>query len=319
MKEPMIFAYFMGISNHMWDDENTPPRGWYLDKRYTENNNIDIPTWDTMIPFLAERRYNMLLIDVGDGIRYESHPEISAPDAWDKDLLREKLRAARAAGLEPIPKLNFSCCHHTWLKHYRRMVSTPEYYRVVADLIREVSEVFDNPRYFHVGMDEENEPNQRFREQVHIRHEELWWHDLYFYLGEVEKYGSTPWVWSDYCWDFPTSFLTKMPKSVLQSNWFYEAFKTYPDSSRQGRAIQTYRQLAEHGFRQVPCCSCWDQAGAANVQQTLAFCRDQIDPASIAGYMVAAWARITPDREYQLKNDAHTLYAMRKRYYPETL
>lgn len=319
MDNSMIFAYFMGISKHMWDDENTPPRGWYLPARYTEENRVDVPTWDTMIGFLAERKYNMLLIDVGDGIRYESHPEISAPDAWDKDFLRKKLAEARAAGLEPIPKLNFSCCHHTWLKQYRRMVSTPEYYRVVADLIREVCEVFENPRYFHLGMDEENEPNQRFRESVHIRHEELWWHDLYFYLGEVEKYGVTPWVWSDYCWDFPDSFIKRMPKSVLQSNWFYEAFKSYPESSRQGRAINTYRLLSENGFRQVPCCSCWDQAGATNVRQTLAFGKDQLDPDTLAGYMVAAWASISATAEYQLKNDAHVLYQMRREYYPETL
>ena len=319
MKNDMIFAYFMGISNHMWDDENTPSRGWYLPKKYVETNDIDVETWDKTVAFLAERKYNMIVIDVGDGIRYESHPEISAPDAWDKDFLRKKLAEARALGLEPIPKLNFSCCHHTWLKHYRRMVSTPEYYRVVADVIREVAEVFDNPRYFHLGMDEENEQNQRFREQVHIRHEALWWHDLYYYFGEAERYGCTPWVWADYCWDFPDSYLAKMPKSALQSNWYYERFNAYPENSRQGRAINTYRLLSEHGFRQVPCCSCWDQAGSANVRQTLAFSRDQLDPASIAGFMVAPWYRVQADNEFRLKDDAHTLYVMRKEYYPETL
>lgn len=319
MKKDMIFAYFWGISTHMWDDENTPPRAWYLPKAYTEENKIDASTWDKTIPFLAERKYNMLVIDVGDGIRYESHPEISAPNAWDKDFLRKKLAEARAAGLEPIPKLNFSCCHHTWLKEYRRMVSTPTYYRVVADLIREVSEVFDNPRYFHVGMDEENDMNQTWRELSHIRHGELWWHDLYYYLGEVEKYGATPWVWSDYCWDFPDAFIKRMPKSVLQSNWYYELFKDYPATTRQARAIATYRLLSENGFHQVPCCSCWDQAGAKNVRQTLAYCKDQLDPATLDGFMIAPWCWVTPECEYQLKNDAHTLYLMRKEYYPETL
>ena len=319
MKTDMIFAYFMGISNHMWDDENTPARGWYLEPRYQENNNIDVATWDKTVAFLAERGYNMLVIDVGDGIRYESRPEISAPDAWEKDFLKTKLDEARALGLEVIPKLNFSCCHHTWLKQYRRMVSTPEYYRAVADVIREVGEVFGNPRYFHIGMDEENEANQRFREQVHIRREPLWWGDLFYYFGEVEKLGATPWIWSDYCWEHPATFLSKMPKSVLQSNWYYERFKTYPPTSRQGRAIATYEELAANGFRQVPCCSCWDQAGSTNVMQTLGFCKDRLDPASIAGYMVAPWKRLDPIFEYQIKNDAHVLFEARKKYYPETL
>ena len=319
MKNDMIFAFFMGISNHMWDDENTPARGWYLDKGYKENNDIDVEVWDKTVDFLAERGYNMILVDVGDGIRYESHPEISAPDAWDKDFLQKKLAEARALGLEVVPKLNFSCCHHTWLKQYRRMVSTPEYYRVVADLIREIGEVFGPTPYFHLGMDEENEPNQRYRELVHIRHDELWWHDLFYYFGEVEKLGLTPWVWADACWDKGEGYLTRMPKSVLQSNWYYERFNTYSPTSRQGRAIATYEELSAHGFRQVPCCSCWDQAGSTNVMQTLAFCRDRVDPASIAGYMVAPWKRVSPMMEYPLKNDAHVLYEARKKYYPETL
>ena len=55
------------------------------------NNNVDLAIWDETVRFLAERKYNVLMIDVGDGIKYESHPEISAPDAWDKDFLKKKL------------------------------------------------------------------------------------------------------------------------------------------------------------------------------------------------------------------------------------
>lgn len=319
MGNEKIFAYFMGISRHMWDDENTPPRGYYLEPRYQENNNIDIPTWDMTLAFLAERKYNMILVDVGDGIRYESHPEISAPDAWDKDFLKKKLDEARALGLEPIPKLNFSCCHHTWLKEYRRMVSTPVYYRVVSDLIAEVAEAFGYPRFFHLGMDEENLANQAYRESVHIRHDKMWWNDSYFYFKEVEKHGCRPWVWADYCWDFPDTYLAKMPKSVLQSNWFYRMFRDNPTNSSDYKAIHTYDLLAEHGFDQVPCCSCWDQAGATNVYQTLLYGKNRIPEDTLKGYMVASWASIDPDNEYMLKNDAHALYLARKKCYPETL
>lgn len=105
--------------------------------------------------------------------------------------MKQKLDEIRAKGMVPIPKLNFSCCHHTWLKEYRRMVSTPIYYQVCADLIREVCELFDYPELFHLGMDEENVGNQRFRECVHIRRGDLLWHDLYFYFREVEKHGGS--------------------------------------------------------------------------------------------------------------------------------
>ena len=67
------------------------------------------------------------------------------------------------------------------------MVSTPEYYKVCADLIKEVCEAFGNPEFFHLGLDEENAANQVYREFVHIRNNKLWWHDAYFYFDEVEK------------------------------------------------------------------------------------------------------------------------------------
>ena len=195
MSNQFMFGYMTYLSYHMWEDESTAPRGWYLPKRYTEENKVSLAVWDEMIHFLAEHKYNALLIDVGDGMRYDSHPEISAPDAWDKDFLKKKLDEMRALGIEPIPKLNFSTCHHTWLKQYRRMVSTPIYYQVCSDLIAEVAEVFDHPRLFHLGLDEEDTiGNQRIHECVHIRGEELWWHDVYFYINEVEKHNMRPWA-----------------------------------------------------------------------------------------------------------------------------
>ena len=157
MTEPMIWSYLLHLSTHMWDDEHSASRGYYLPSQYTPENNVDLATWDETVRALGERKYNMVIIDLGDAVKYESHPEISAPDAWDKDFLKKKLDEMRALGIEPIPKLNFSACHHTWLKEYTRMVSSPIYYKVCADLIGEVCELFGNPRLFHLGFDEEIE------------------------------------------------------------------------------------------------------------------------------------------------------------------
>ena len=310
MSKKLMFGYFIQLSNHMWDDENTPPRGWYLPPRYTERNNVDIATWDETVAFLAEHKFNTLLIDVGDGIRYESHPEISAPDAWDKDFLKKKLDEIRALGMEPIPKLNFSTCHHTWLKQYRRMVSTPLYYQVCADVIGEVAEVFGNPRLFHLGLDEEDTVgNQRLRECVHIRGEELWWHDVYFYLGEVETRGLRPWVWA---------YVSRMPKSVLQSNWFYNLFKVWDSSHWFSKAIRTYELLDKHGFDQVPTCSCYE-IGAKNIYQTLSHGKAVISPSHLQGYLVAPWHSTAEENIYELKNNAYGFYRARRDIYPETL
>ena len=106
----------------------------------------------------------MVVIDLGDGVRYESHPEIAVENASPVEQLREELARLRERGLEPIPKLNFSASHDIWLGPYSRQVSTEPYYAVCRDLIAEAIEIFDHPRLFHLGMDEELAHHQRFCE-----------------------------------------------------------------------------------------------------------------------------------------------------------
>ena len=68
MKNQKIWSFLVHLSGHMWDDENTPPRSWYSAPRYTESNNVSVKAWDDIVQFLAECRYNMLIVDVGDAI-----------------------------------------------------------------------------------------------------------------------------------------------------------------------------------------------------------------------------------------------------------
>lgn len=316
MKKDMIWAYMLFLSDHMWQDEYSKPLK-YMESPYGENIDTDIETWDAIMPFLAERKYNLVLIDVGDGIKYESHPEISAPNAWDKDFLKAKLAEMRALGLEPIPKLNFSTCHDTWLKEYRRMVSTPAYYRVCADLIKEVCEVFDYPRFFHLGCDEEGVELQKNYEMIVVRNADLWWHDFHFLCNECEKHGARPWIWSDYLWKNEELFVKNMPKSVLQSNWFYHQFKDYNDVPSRKRMIDCYELLDKLGYDQVPTGSTW--ACTQNLHQTVAHGKACISEEHLLGFMTAAWIRTRKEDFYGLCCDADRLYTARTRIYPETL
>ena len=183
--QPMIWSYFLQLSNHMWSPIGGAPSSPYnIDHSAQIENGTDLETWDKMIDFIAERQFNMLVIDVGDAIQYESHPEISAPDAWSKDFMKKKLDEIRAKGIEPIPKLNFSLGHCVWLKEYRLMISTPAYYKVCADLIAEVCELFGYPRLFHIGMDEEDIGHQPSQPVAIVRQGEHWWHDAFFFFKE---------------------------------------------------------------------------------------------------------------------------------------
>ena len=322
MKDEMIWSYLIHLSTHMWSDESYDDRNplWYGAK-FKHTNDVDVNTWDTMMKFLAERQYNVVIIDLGDAVKYETHPEIAAPDAWDKDFLKKKLDEIRALGMEPIPKLNFSCGHHTWLKMYNRMVSSPTYYQVCADLIKEVCELFGYPRLFHIGFDEEVERKQQDVEKVVVRGPKLWWHDLFYICKECEKHGARPWMWSDYFWEPENEqlFLKNMSKSILQSNWFYDSFQDWPDNhpKRYGFRIKTYEIFEEMGYDQVPTCSTWQKTH--NSVHTVAFCKDHISAEHLKGFMTAPWVFTYADELYRLQDDAHRLYVGRKKYYPETL
>ena len=319
-----IWAYLIHLSNHMWEDELSSPRGLYVPNQYTENNGTEIEIWDDTVKYLAECKYTHVLVDVGDAIKYETHPEISAPDAWDKDFTKKKLDEIRALGMTPVPKLNFSACHDTWLKEYSRMLSTKKYYEVASDVIREVAELFGSPELFHIGFDEEVAEYQSNYGIVTVRNGDLWWHDLNYVAKECEKWGARPWIWSDYAWDKKEIFKKNMSKSILQSNWFYMNFMDVTEEDLknlhvQYKAIPTYLQLNEWGYDQVPTASTWDTGYTDNPYQTVAFGRDRLEGDHLLGYMTAPWMPTKDEAKHQLKNDAYKLYLARKKIYPETL
>lgn len=315
----MLWAYYLMLSEHMWRDPLSPAPGLYLPTEYTEENKTEMEAWDEIIRFLPTQGFNAVVIDVGDAIQYERHPEISAPNAWSKELTKKKLDEMRALGLTPIPKLNFSACHCAWLKMYRRRISTPEYYQVCADVIDEVCEVFGYPELIHLGMDEEYETNQRVLSSIIVRREELWWHDLEFLFKCCEKNGARPWVWSDYYWKHPEVFKKRMPKSVLQSNWFYFLMVDEETCDPSGwiTAFKAFQELEDLGYDQVPTPSTW--ANGNCTMQTVAHCKEIIAPERLKGFMTASWYHTNMDDIYFLKHDAHRLYMAKKEYYPELL
>ena len=318
MKEPMIWSYLIHLSTHISSDPSSPKHHLYA-REYDENNNVSLEVWDEMMRFLAEENYNMVIIDLGDAVKYESHPEISAPDAWDKDFLKKKLDEMRALGLEPIPKLNFSNCHSTWLKEYRRLVSTPIYYKVCSELIAEVCELFESPRLFHLGLDEENLAMQSALPLVTIRQHDLYWHDVNFLFAECEKHSARPWIWADNFWDNPEAFTERMSRSVLQSNWYYHQINKVPKREGNRIAIEAYAKLDALGFEQVPTVSTYYRADGMNALHTLAHVKKNLHPELVKGFMTAPWFGTRPDFEFALKNDAYMLLRARKVFYPETL
>ena len=264
---------------------------------------FDKGVWRRLLKRISENGLNGVLIDLADAIKYQRRPEIGLEDGLSCRELRDELNYCRDLGLEPLPKLNFSSCHDAWLKSYERMLSTPIYYECCRDLIEEVCELFDGPRFFHLGMDEENYPNQAYYQFVAIRQGALWWHDMNFLAECVRNAGSRAWVWSDKLWDTPAEeFLANMPHDVIQSNWYYARnFSTDPAENKEARCVEAYLTLARAGYLQIPCGS--NLSGKENYISTVEFCEKNI-PDSVIGYLMAPWGGTGLRREGYLMQGA---------------
>lgn len=277
---PKIWACLLHLSYNMWVEYSTPSPF----KGYRPYLQLDDGLWEDALAKMAEQGLNMVLIDLGDAVRYESHPEIAVNNAWSPDRLRKELSKIREMGIEPIPKLNFAAGHDTWLGEYSRMVSTRKYYEVCKDLIKEVSDLFDKPRFFHLGMDEENAEDQRYLNYVVVRQNDLWWHDFYYLVEQVERCGSRAWIWSDYMWHFPELFFKKMPKSVVQSNWYYE--KEFDTTKTP---VKAYLDLEKYGYDQIPTAS-FHAGNDYSILNTVKFCKQNIAPPRLMGFIQTYWA-----------------------------
>ena len=279
----------LGSNTHaepLWPDKKLDNQ-WDWEHTVSDELRLDEGVWREVTDRMAAKGFNMVVIGLAEGVVYPSHPELAVKGSWSVEKLKAELARLRGLGLEPIPKMNFAASHDTWLKEYHRMVSTPEYYRVCADVIREVWEIFDKPRLFHLGYDEETAGNQGYYSMAIVRQGELWWHDFLYLSGVVEKLGTRPWIWSDYCWNHPDEFLKRMPRSELQSNWYYgTAFMDEKDKHQLTRA-SSYALLEKGGFDQVPTGSnCYNQQ---NNGLTVPFCRKVVSPERLKGFMTAPW------------------------------
>ena len=207
-KPEEIRSVLLHLGHNMWCDWIPPDIDAAALAKQFEGGQSPIPDtvlrckdalWRETTDYIASNGMNMVVIDLGEGLVYPSHPELAIEGSWSPDKLRAEIKRLNALGLEAIPKLNFSTTHNGWLKHYRRLLSTETYYKVCEDVIRDVAQIFGTPRLFHIGYDEETARHQGGSKRclyVQVRKGEFWWHDFLHIVRTVEANGMRPWCWS---------------------------------------------------------------------------------------------------------------------------
>ena len=309
-----IWGCLLHLGTNMWLDympADNPEIGFDPFLRFDEE------VWNTSVDKMVEQGLNLAVIDLADGIQYESHPEIPVKNAWPVQKLRDEIGRLRKKGIEPVPKLNFSACHDAWMGIYSRMVSTKKYYDVCRDLIAEVCEIFDTPPFFHLGMDEENAGNQWNYNYVVVRQRDLWWGDFYFLIGEVEKHGSRPWIWADYSWNNPEDFFRKMPRSVVQSNWYYEeSFDEKTAKKEWLKALKAYEELENQGYDQIPSGSSFFNHDE-NMLGTVKHAKNIIGDERLMGFLQIPWKMTLRKNKEAILTGIEQLGTAKKWYYQQ--
>ncbi len=273
-----MWCMLLHLGGNMWNEEgNTRQREHNPDAVASPTLRFSKPLWDRYLMKMKDCGVNTIVLDLGEGLRYESHPELAVEGSWTRETMTAELEK-----------------------------------QVCGDLIREVCDIF-RPRFFHLGMDEETAGHQTAYDYCVIRQHDLWWHDFYYLVDCVERENARAWIWSDYMWNHRDVFLSKMPKSVLQSNWYYSPVFEDKELSDGGRnMLECFDVLDKNGFEQVPTGSTWSSPD--NTERLTAYCKSRFSGDRLLGFMQTPWYLTLDANEAILNEAADRLCAARKLY-----
>lgn len=270
---------------------------------FPENTFPEIRKWVRAFGML---QYTHLIVEFWGTFPFESFPEYGwAEYAFSKPQVRTLVREGKALGMEMIPMLNVlghaSGCRLRSGKHavlnrhpeYAYLFSPdgwawnftdPEVCGRLAQMRSELYDVFDDPRCFHLGLDEAYIYRRGYVSAEAVAD----------YFGkavrEILDEGKTPLLWADML--IPKSalqtvgevhscaqedktaqrMLDALPKEAILCDWEYEA--------RQA-PVEPSVYLKEHGFRVVGCS--WYKTG------NIAAYVETAKTAPLFGAMLTTW------------------------------
>ena len=325
-EKALVRGALIHLGANMWTDVYTsmkPRDVRWDDKVAADHLRAKDDVWHEVTAAMAKTKMNMVVIDLGEAVEYPSHPELAVRGTWSIPKVRRELDRLREMGLEPIPKMNFSTTHNTWMKEWRHRVSTPEYMQTVKDVIYDVADIFDHPRLMHIGYDEETIGHQGGwgnYQYVVVRRRELWWKDFLYTVQCVRDTGARAWCFSDQAWCDPDLFEKLMPKDVVQCPWNCVKSKSHPEW------MTSIEKIGEMGLDVIADCSTYpdelvkpkpnaekktfvytpiDRANPnTQVKTMMAYCREKIPSAQMKGFIVCPWVLTVPGVQREVLLDS---------------
>jgi len=304
-----IFAYTIQLGNNMWyDKEQIPaedPNHLHARLPYRSKFNKDIKTFRLLVDHANSEGYNTIIINMGEGYDYKSHPEIALEGAWTEDELKTEIAHIRELGMEPVPMLNFSAAHDMWLGKYERMVGTDIYKKVCLDLIDEVCKLFDKPKYFHIGMDEETYEAQTYLDFATVRNRVVMKRDIADFFEVIRKNGVTPWMFLDFYKVSRDDFLEVVDKDVILSDMHIRY------SVSQNIWPVEFSKIIADGYKIVPMITHYFLL--RNRDMVMSYLKGNVDKNGVAGIVNFPFLFCEDDYKYKLMYEATvTMNAVRE-------
>ncbi len=276
----------------------------YRDEMYCQKE-----VWTRITSLLPKMGFNTVLIDIGEGVRLDSHPELAVPGAWSKQELKQELARLRGLGLDPIPKFNFSPCHSAWMGDWAYRIGTPEFDVFSKDLIEETIDLFDTPTFFHIGEEEESHEAQHNYISI-VRSPEKKARDTRYLIDLILAKGVRPALWMDrrMMTNFggPENLPAAVPPETLFFTWSYRSHRDVPTLEECDDYIKLIHQFATLGFDVVATTSTWQWH--LNTKEVMIACKKFVPQERMAGFMTASWMLTRENKFFQLLNDAYTFH-----------
>ena len=316
-KKPMT-AYAMFLTQNYCREDEYPMEftyGYkYVELPYEKTITKDVPAFEKVCDKAAECGFDKILIFTGDALVYDTHPELALPGAWTKEELKAQIERIRSLGMEPIPMLDFSAAHDVWLGEYAYKLSTDEYYKVCADLIGELCELFGGPSLFWLGLADENESAQARYRVCTVRDDLLKARDTAFLISECRKHGARPWLCGELFLSSPELFEKTVGRDVLIGGFIARDFsaKSVLNGTSVIPDIDVYRKLAPLGYSVTPALNAYRVYFVG--EMLTAFLRDNLSEAAkknVVGFVRIPFLAVRAENIYKLLFEAeHTKAAL---------
>jgi len=307
-KKDFTWLIYGQLGTFMWHKKADPkrvadPKGHYI----ADSTVLEVENFFVRLEKARACGATAVLFDIGEAIQYPSHPELWIDGCLSADKARDVVARMKAMGYQVIPSLNFSTDHHHWLCQYQRMVSTPEYYKVCEDVIRDTWEICGHPEVFHLGYDEEDSSctfahAKNYPNLVSVRQGWLYWHDLGWFCDVCRKLGSRPSIWLDkqYRPGYKhEDFVRHMGKDLLLTPWTYTSVYEGNTNPKVVKTLEGMVRLAEAGYDIIPVGSNWvlpakrtpeRQTTRENLPNLYAWAKAHLPPERFVGFGAAPWA-----------------------------